>query len=120
MASNLVDLTKLGNALSRFKTKVFAQAQPKVKDVEIGQNVAIASNGGTSISITQQMAGLDFTQVTVLNVVPQYVWPKGTWMNGACVNILTFDVQNGALNLALTTNQAQEYSLTIRIIYLSN
>lgn len=121
MASNLVDLTKLGNALSRFKTKILNVARPNVLDVVIGQTVPIASTGGTTVTITSEMAGIDLSQVTVVGVLLQDAWPQDTWMSGACVSIVNFGVnQNGSVSAVLTTNSQQNYRLGIRLIYVNN
>lgn len=121
MASNLVDLTKLGNALSRFKTKILNVAKPNALDVVIGQNVPVAMSGGTAITITNETAGMDLSTVTVLGVILQDAWPQDSWTSGACVSIVNFGInQNGSVSVVLTTNSQQNYRLGIRLIYVKN
>lgn len=120
MASNLVDLTKLGNALSRFKDRIMAKAKPFYLVAQF-DNTYIESNGNSYLDITSAMVGgVDLTQLTVLGVVIKYAWPQQSWANGAIVAIDSFNMVNGNLRVGLTTTSPQTYNLHLAIICVRN
>lgn len=120
MASNLVDLTKLGNALSRFKAKILNVAKPFYLMAQF-DNTYIESNGNSYLDITSTaVGGVDLTQLTILGVVIQYAWPQQTWVGGAVVSINTYGMVGANLRVNLTTTSPQTYNLRFAIICVRN